>query len=106
MKPTSSQPLEVEPHLGVLRRYALVLTRSADQAEDLVQETLVRAMAAAHTWRPGHDMRPWLLSILHNAHVSRRRRQQVEAATARELALGTPRRRRRRSSTVSNSATP
>jgi RNA polymerase sigma-70 factor, ECF subfamily len=86
MRTTGATPFDVEPHLGVLRRYALVLTRSADQAEDLVQEALVRAMAAAHTWRHGHDLRPWLLSILHNAHVSRRRRQQVEAATARELA--------------------
>ena len=74
---------DVEPHLGVLRRYALVLTRSADEAEDLVQEALVRAIAAARTWRPGRELRPWLLSILHNAHVSRRRRQQVEAAGAR-----------------------
>ena len=82
--------LAVEPHLGVLRRYALVLTRSADQAEDLVQDCLVRAIAAAPSWRPGHDLRPWLLAILHNAHVSRRRRQQVEMATARELVLGMP----------------
>ena len=85
-----SPPLAVEPHVGVLRRYALVLTRDADQAEDLVQDSLVRAIAAANTWRPGHDLRPWLLSILHNAHVSRRRRQQVEAATARELVQSAP----------------
>lgn len=90
MTSIGSPPLAVEPHLGVLRRYALVLTRDADQAEDLVQDSLVRAIAAAPTWRPGHDLRPWLLSILHNAHVSRRRRQQVEAATARELVLSAP----------------
>jgi RNA polymerase sigma-70 factor (ECF subfamily) len=79
-------PFDIEPHLGVLRRYALVLTRDADRAEDLVQEALLRAIASAHTWRPGHDPRPWLLSIVHNAHVSRLRREQVEAASARELA--------------------
>ena len=81
---------DVEPHLGVKRRYALVLTRDADEAEDLVQDALVRAIAAAGTWRPGSDPRPWLLSILHNTHVSRKRRHQVEAAVARELAMEPP----------------
>ena len=68
-------PFDVEPHLGVLRRYALVLTRERDEADDLLQEALVRAIAAAGTWRPGSDARPWLLAILHNTHVSRKRRQ-------------------------------
>lgn len=77
---------DVEPHLGVLRRYALVLTRDADRAEDLVQEALVRAIAGAATWRAEQGLRPWLLSIVHNTHVSRRRRALVEAAGARELA--------------------
>ena len=90
MKPVKSEIPDVEPHLGVLRRYALVLTRGADEAEDLVQEALVRAMASAHTWRPGRDVRPWLLSILHNAHVTRRRRHQVEAAWAQDQALAPP----------------
>jgi RNA polymerase sigma-70 factor, ECF subfamily len=83
-------PFDVEPHLGVLRRYALVLTRDPDEADDLLQDALVRAIAAAGTWRPGSDARPWLLSILHNTHVSRKRRRQVEAAAARELALDPP----------------
>lgn len=88
--PVASQ-LEIPDHLGVLRRYALVLTRDADEAEDLVQEALVRAIAAAHTWQPGRPVRPWLLTILHNAHISRRRRRQVEAACTGELALTQPR---------------
>jgi RNA polymerase sigma-70 factor, ECF subfamily len=36
-------------------------------------------------------VRPWLLSIVHNAHVSRQRRRRVEAAAARELAWTAPR---------------
>jgi RNA polymerase sigma-70 factor (ECF subfamily) len=79
--------LDIPAHLGALRRYALVLTRSADQAEDLVQDALVRAMAAAHTWRPGHDVRKWLLAIVHNTHVSRQRRLRLETATAEQLGL-------------------
>jgi RNA polymerase sigma-70 factor (ECF subfamily) len=90
MTRTSTDPLDIPVHLGVLRRYALVLTRDADAAEDLVQEALLRAVGAAHTWQPGRPVRPWLLSILHNVHVSRRRRRQVEAACAGELAWATP----------------
>jgi RNA polymerase sigma-70 factor (ECF subfamily) len=86
MNQRSGTPFDVEPHLGVMRRYALVLTRDADRAEDLVQESLLRAIAGAATWRTAQDLRPWLLTIVHNTHVSRRRRAQVEAAGARELA--------------------
>lgn len=60
-----------------LRRYALVLTRDRDQAEDLVQETLTKAIAAADSWQPGSDLRVWLFRILHNTHVSERRRARV-----------------------------
>ena len=82
--------MDIPAHLDVLRRYALVLTRDADAAEDLVQEALLRAVGSAHTWQPVRPVRPWLLAILHNAHVSRRRRRQVEAACAAELARALP----------------
>ena len=67
-----------------------MLTRSFDQAEDLVQEALLRAVAGARTWRPGHEVRPWLLAILHNTHVSRQRRRSVEAAVAEQASWVTP----------------
>ncbi len=86
MSEPSATAFDVEPHLGVLRRYALVLTRDGDRAEDLVQEALMRALAGAATWRSGLALRPWLLSIVHNTHVSRRRRALVEHAGAKELA--------------------
>ena len=60
-----------------LRRYALVLTRNRDQAEDLVQDTLVKAIAASDSWQPGSDLRVWLFRILHNTHISERRRAKV-----------------------------
>lgn len=62
-----------------LRRYALVLTRNRDQAEDLVQETLVKAIAASDSWQPGSDLRVWLFRILHNTHISELRRAKVRA---------------------------
>ena len=67
----------IHDYVKSLRRYAIVLTRNADAAEDLVQETLVKAIAAADQWRPGSDLRVWLFRILHNTHVSERRRAKV-----------------------------
>ena len=71
-------------HVGALRRYALVLTRDPDRAEDLAQEALARAIGAASTWRPGGDLRRWLLAIVHNVHVDRQRRRRLEAAATSE----------------------
>ena len=68
-----------------LRRYALVLTRNRDDAEDLVQDTLAKALDKAHTWQPGSDLRPWLFRILHNTHVSNLRKQKVRADAAPDL---------------------
>jgi DNA-directed RNA polymerase specialized sigma24 family protein len=39
---------------------ARALTRRADPADDLVQETLVRAIAKSHLWQAGTDIRAWL----------------------------------------------
>lgn len=69
--------LRIHEYVKSLRRYAIVLTRNADAAEDLVQETLTKAIAAADQWRPGSDLRVWLFRILHNTHVSERRRAKV-----------------------------
>lgn len=76
---------QLHQHIGGLRRYALVLTRKPDEAEDLVQETLTRAIAAAHTWQPGTDLRVWLFRILHNAHISNLRKQKVRTEAQIEL---------------------
>ena len=67
-------------HIASLRRFALVLTRSRDDAEDLVQETLLRAIAAADAWEPGTDLRAWLFKIMHNLHLSALRKRQVRDA--------------------------
>ena len=56
----------VVEHIPRLRRYALALLRDPDRAEDLVQETLARALGRIHFWRVGSDLRAWLFSIMHN----------------------------------------
>ncbi|TDL86918.1 sigma-70 family RNA polymerase sigma factor [Meridianimarinicoccus aquatilis] len=67
----------IHEYVVSLRRYAMVLTRNPDAAEDLVQETLTKAIAAAEQWQPGTELRVWLFRILHNTHVSERRRHKV-----------------------------
>src|SRR6187397_297954 len=57
---------EVLPHQGELLRSALRLTRDIDAAHDLVQETLLRALAAWDGYIPGSNCRAWLHKILKN----------------------------------------
>ena len=76
---------ELHAHVGSLRRYALVLTRDPVAADDLVQETLVKAIARADSWQPGTDLRPWLFRILHNTHVSELRKKKVRQDAAPDL---------------------
>jgi len=56
-----------------LRRYARALTGDMHLADDLVQATLERAMEKWRLWRRDRDLRPWLLSIMHNLHVDQLR---------------------------------
>src|SRR5205823_9718944 len=60
----------VEREIPRLRRYARALTRSTDRADDLVQETLLRAIAKEHLWQTGTDLRAWLFTIMHNQNVN------------------------------------
>ena len=76
---------ELHTHVASLRRYAMVLTRDPVAADDLVQETLVKAIAKADTFQPGTDLRPWLFRILHNTHVSDLRRARTRANADADL---------------------
>jgi RNA polymerase sigma-70 factor (ECF subfamily) len=53
-----------------LRRYARALTGNRDAADDLVQDTLERALRRVFLFRPGGDPRAWLFSIMHNVFVN------------------------------------
>jgi RNA polymerase sigma-70 factor (ECF subfamily) len=65
----------VVPEINVLYRVALTLTRDPADAEDLVQDTLVRAFRAVDRFDGAHP-RAWLLTILRNTHLNRLRRRQ------------------------------
>src|SRR6476619_1911977 len=59
--------------LDSLYRAALRLTRVPVDAEDLVQETYLKAFRAADTFEPGTNLRAWLFTILHNTARNRAR---------------------------------
>jgi RNA polymerase sigma-70 factor (ECF subfamily) len=63
-----------------LRAFALSLCGRGDQADDLVQETLMKAWAAQASFAPGSNMRAWLFTILRNVYFGefRKRRREVE----------------------------
>jgi len=77
---------DVAGELDGLRRYALALTRNQADAEDLVQDTLVRAYQARGGFRPGGKLRSWLMSILHNTFVDRYRTREAEQRRDRSAA--------------------
>jgi RNA polymerase sigma-70 factor (ECF subfamily) len=69
-------------HIPRLRRYARALTGDRSAADDLVQDTLERALSRFHLWRHGSDLRAWLFTIMHNIYVNQvraRARQQQDA---------------------------
>src|SRR5258708_28047163 len=65
-----------------LRAFAISLCGNVDRADDLVQETLLRALANIESFQPGSNMPAWLFTILRNLFRSdyRKRRREVEDA--------------------------
>jgi RNA polymerase sigma-70 factor, ECF subfamily len=64
----------LEAQLPRLRRYARALTRDPSRADDLIQDTLVRALAKQHLYQDGTNLRAWLFTLMHNQHVNDVRR--------------------------------
>ncbi len=67
---------EALPHLDQLYSAALRMTRSPADAEDLVQETYVKAFASFHQYRPGTNIKAWLFRILTNTYINIYRKKQ------------------------------
>jgi RNA polymerase sigma-70 factor, ECF subfamily len=67
---------EAMPHIDRLYSAALRYTRDPVDAEDLVQETTLKAFRSFHQYEPGTNLRAWLYRILHTTYLSMYRRAQ------------------------------
>jgi RNA polymerase sigma-70 factor (ECF subfamily) len=68
-----------------LRAFSRGLTGSRDRADDLVQDTLMRAIAGEHLFRPGTNLRAWLFTILRNRHLSEFRRRRYDGGGVEDV---------------------
>jgi len=69
-------PESLQAQMPVLRRYALALTRDGDQADDLVQDCIVRALKHMSKFETGTNLKSWLFTIMHNTFCDGHRRRQ------------------------------
>ena len=78
----------IAEHIPRLRRYARALAGDSHRADDLVQDTLERALTKFHLWRHGSDLRAWMFSIMHNVFVNQlKARRELALDEATEAAL-------------------
>jgi RNA polymerase sigma-70 factor (ECF subfamily) len=70
---------ELTVHLPNLRRYARVLIRNRDLADDLVQDTLERTLRYAASFESDTDLRAWLFTIMHSQYANSFRRRSAHA---------------------------
>jgi RNA polymerase sigma-70 factor (ECF subfamily) len=70
---------EIVAHIPRLRRYARALAGDSHRADDLVQDTLERALAKFHLWRRGSDMRAWMFAIMHNVFINQLKARREQA---------------------------
>ena len=71
---------ELVSHLPALRAFALSLTRSGASADDLVQDTIVKAWTNMDKFQTGTNLRAWLFTILRNTFYSARRKTKREVS--------------------------
>jgi RNA polymerase sigma-70 factor (ECF subfamily) len=71
---------EIVDHLPSLRAFAMSLTRNSATADDIVQDTIVKAWSNIDKFEPGTNMRAWLFTILRNTYYSLHRKRAREVA--------------------------
>jgi RNA polymerase sigma-70 factor (ECF subfamily) len=80
--PTEDFEAGVLAQLDSLYRTALRMTNNPQEAEDLVQETMLKAFRFAHTYQPGTNLRAWLFRILNTSAINRYRKQATHPTPA------------------------
>jgi RNA polymerase sigma-70 factor, ECF subfamily len=75
-----------------LRRYARALLRDKDRADDLVQDTILRAFEKKHLYEQGTNLRAWLFTLMHNHYVNsiRRSARRGQTIVVEKVALASP----------------
>jgi RNA polymerase sigma-70 factor (ECF subfamily) len=79
---------EIVAHIPRLRRYARALAGDSHRADDLVQDTLERALAKFYLWRREGDLRAWLFTVMHNVFINQlkaKRELELDAAVEEGL---------------------
>ena len=87
MSSVNGQIVDTLPHL---QRYAWRLTRSRDEADDLVQDCVERAMRKSELFEPGTSLRAWMFTMMRNIFINGKRRQAVSDRHLDGLARGAP----------------
>jgi RNA polymerase sigma-70 factor, ECF subfamily len=84
VSPTQRFQVLVWPQLAAVLRTAQILSGDPDEAEDLAQETMIKAFRAIDRFQDGTDVRAWLMTILRNTRIDRLR---SSAASASDVSL-------------------
>jgi len=80
---------QISDHVPDLRRYARSLRRQWDQADDLEQDCIERALSKSHLYEEGTNLRAWLITIMRNIAFTQMRREASQQRSA--LYYGAPR---------------
>jgi RNA polymerase sigma-70 factor (ECF subfamily) len=75
-------------HLPHLRAVARALTGHRDRADDLVNDTVLKALSAESQFQPGTHLKAWLMTILRNHYINGLRRNRIEMETIGEIPEG------------------
>jgi len=83
--PESDFRTELVTHLPHLRAVARALTGHRDRADDLVNDTVLKALSAEAQFQPGTYLKAWLMTILRNHYINGLRRTRIEVETIGEI---------------------
>lgn len=84
--PSAEYFRQIENEIPFLRRTVRRWHRDKADADDLVQDTLVQALANAHLWQPGTDLRAWLYTIMRNRFLAGANKAARSASALKEIA--------------------
>ncbi len=76
MTPSMNFGVEIMQYEGILRPFAFNLTRNREESEDLIQDTIYRALSNKEKFAEGTNIKAWLFTIMRNIFINNYRRNQ------------------------------